>query len=136
MPAIASLIPRFSKARERDSKAPWILNIPPHLSETGKEQRRFFPTRKAAALTALQLQNRQDNFGISLVALTPVRIAEASEAFNLLEGTDLRLLDAVRTGLELYRTRTTSIPFLELFNGYIDTLEGRRHVDYVRAYRQ
>jgi integrase len=94
------------------------------LSPTGKAQRLFFPTKKAAALTALQLRNRQDNFGLSLSALSPARIAEASEAYNLLEDSGLSLLDAVRTGLSAHVARTASIPFFELFSRF---REARSH---------
>src|SRR6516165_7198830 len=105
MPPRASLNPVFLPSREH-SPSPWCLNVPPHLSPTGKAQRLFFPTKKAAALTALQLRNRQDNFGLSLSALSPARIAEASEAYNLLEDSGLSLLDAVRTGLSAHVART------------------------------
>jgi integrase len=125
----ASLSPTFNKSREAQGKAPWCLSVPPHLSPTGNRQRLFFSTKKAAALSALQLKSRQDNFGISLTELTPARIAEAAEAFNVLEGSGLGLMDAVRTGLKVYQARNASMPFVELFNQYIEA-KAHRSIEY------
>ena len=129
MPATASLTPKLIKSREQIGKAPWCLTVPPHLSSTGRQQRLFFPTKKAATLTAEQFRARQDNFGISLIAMTPARIAEAAEAFNLLEPYELGLLDVVRAGLEVHRARKASVPFVELFNQFIDA-KAHRSIEY------
>jgi len=56
------------------------------------------------------LTARRDNFGVSLSTMTPARIAEANEAYNLLEGTGLSLLDLVRTGMAVHKARTQSVP--------------------------
>ena len=103
MPRSASLTARFSKSRELAGKAAWYVLIPPHLSSSGREQRLFFPTKKAATLECEKLKARKDNFGISLTAMSPARIAEAAEAYNLLEPYGLGLLDAVREGLKVVR---------------------------------
>lgn len=137
MPAIASLTARFSKSRELAGKAPWYILIPPHLSSTGREQRLFFPTKKAAALEREKLKARKDNFGVSLTAMTPARIAEAAEAYNLLEPSGLRLLDAVRSALALHQMRTASIPFGELFTQFIEakvhrSLEYQKELGWTR----
>jgi integrase len=129
MPAVASLTPKLIKSRERIGKAPWCLTIPPHLSPTGRQQRLFYPTKKAAALESEKLKCRQDNFGISLTTLTPVRIAEAAEAYNLLESSQLSLLDAVRAGLKVHYARTASMPFGELFNRFIEA-KAHRSIEY------
>jgi hypothetical protein len=70
-------------------------------------------------LDAQRLQRRSDNFGLSLNALTPARIALASEAFNLVDPLALDLLSVIRDGLFVHEQRTASIPFLELFNLYL-----------------
>jgi integrase len=131
MPRTATLTPKLVKSREAIGKAPWCLNIPAHLSRTGQKQRLFFATRKAAALECEKLRARKDNFGVSLTAMTPARIAEAAEAYNLLEPSGLSLLDAVRAGLSVHHTRTASIPFAELFNRFIDA-KAHRSVEYRR----
>jgi integrase len=137
MPAAASLTPKLIKSRERIGKAPWCLTVPPYLSPTGRQQRLFFPSKKAAALEAEKLKCRADNFGISLTTLTPARIAEAAEAYNLLQASGLSLLDAVRAGLKVHHARAASTPFAELFNRFIDakahrSLEYRRELGWTR----
>jgi len=129
MPATASLTPKLIKSREQIGKAPWCLTVPPHLSPTGCQQRLFFPTKKAAALESENLKARKDNFGVSLTAMSPARIAEAAEAYNLLEPYCLGLLDVVRTGLDVYRARKASVPFLDLFNRFIDA-KAHRSIEY------
>jgi integrase len=135
MATTASLNPLFLKSRERVGKAAWCINVPASLSSTGKKQRLFFPTKKAAALAAMQLQNRQDNFGLSLSSMSPARIAEASEAYDLLEGTSLGLLEAIRIAKAIHATRTGSVPFLELYNRFLET-KSHCHRDYQLAHRQ
>lgn len=71
-------------------------------------------------MIAQRLQHRNDNFGLSLNALTPARIALASEAFNLVDPVGLDLLSVVRDGLSVYKQRTASISFVELYNLYLD----------------
>jgi integrase len=119
MAAKSSLEPRYSESRARSRRKAWYILIPPHLSETGKEQRPYYETKKAAMLDAQRLQHRSDNFGLSLNALTPARIALANEAFNLIDPLGLDLLTVVRDGLAVHKRRTMSVPFLELFNLYL-----------------
>lgn len=125
MARTAPLIPTLIKSRKAQDKAPWCLSIPPHLSPTGRQQRLFYATKSAASLDADKLTVRRDNFGVSLSAMTPARIAEAAEAYNLLEGTGLRLLDVVRSGMATHKARTESVPFLDLFNQFLEAKSAR-----------
>src|SRR4030095_6599028 len=104
MPAQSSLDPRYSESRARSGRKAWYILIPPHLSEMGKEQRPYYESKKAAILDAQRLQRRSDNFGLSLNALTPARIALASEAFNLVDPRGLDLGSAA-TRLRSFLTR-------------------------------
>jgi integrase len=81
-----------------------------------------------------QLKARKDNFGISLTTLTPTRIAEAAEAYNLLEGKNVSLLAVVRSYLGVEEQRSASIPFRELCTLYIESKRGRdeRHLAGMR----
>jgi hypothetical protein len=74
--------------------------VPPALSDTGKRKRKFFETKKLAEAECERLEARRDNFGVSLTAMTPARIAEASEAYKLLDPHHIGLLDAVRGFLD------------------------------------
>jgi len=97
------------------------VNVPPHLSPTDKRQELFFISKAEAAVACEQLKARKDNFGISLTALTPTKIAEAAEAYNLLESRGVSLLAAVRAYLGVEDQRSASIPFRELCALYIES---------------
>jgi integrase len=96
------------------------VDVPPHLSDTRKRKRLFFETEKAAKTECEKLKARKDNFGISLTAMTPARITEASEAYKLLEPHGIGLLDAVRGFLDTHQQRSASIPLGRLFDLYIE----------------
>jgi hypothetical protein len=113
------LEPRKSESRARLGRRAWYILIPPHLSETGKEQRPYYESKKAAMQDAQKFQRRSENFGRSLNALTPTRIALANEAFNLIDPLGLDLLSVVRDGISVHKQRTKSVPFLKLFNLYL-----------------
>lgn len=99
----ASLAPYKSTT---STNRPWCIDVPPQLSDTGKRKRKFFETKKAAEAEAERLEARRDNFGVSLTAMTPSRIAEAAECYKLLEGTPATLLDAVHGFLAIQKVKT------------------------------
>jgi integrase len=120
MPSSASLKPRKIESRIAVGKAPWCVNVPAELSDTGSRQRLFFETEREAKAKCETLKTRRENFGNSLTAMTPARIAAAAEAYNLLDPHHIGLLDAVRGFLDDHRQRTDSIPFGQLFDLYLD----------------
>jgi len=134
MPASATLKPTLRTTQRRQGRASWCINVPPHLSSTGKRQQLFFASKAEATVICEQLKARKDNFGISLTALTPAKIAEAAEAYNLLEGRNISLLTAVRAHLGIESQRSASIPFHELCTLYIESKRGRneRHLASMR----
>ena len=99
---------------------PWCVDVPANLSETGKRQRKFFATKGEAKTECETLKARRENFGVSLTAMTPARIAEAAEAYKLLDAHHLGLLDVVREYLETHKQRSASIPFGRLFDLYLE----------------
>jgi integrase len=119
MPAASSLKPRKIESRVAIGWAPWCVNVPAELSETGKRQRKFFETEKEAKAECETLKSRRDNFGVSLTAMTPTRIAEAVEAYKLLHPLSVNLLDAVRDYIRRHAERTSSRPWKEVFEEYL-----------------
>jgi integrase len=119
MSRTTTLKPTEIKSRKAKGWATWCLNVPAELSDTGKRRQLFYETKTDAQLASERLKVRKDNFGISLASMTPVRIAEASEAYKLLAGIDVSLIDAVKSYLASYKQRTASVPFLELFNEFL-----------------
>lgn len=118
MPRVATLEPSFIKGRQR----PWMLSIPPDLSETGKRQQLFFLTREETETAAEQIKTRKRNFGNSLTHLTPARINEAGEAFHLLDSAGIRvsLLSLIRESISQHQKRQASTTLEALFGSYID----------------
>jgi integrase len=105
--------------KKQAGRSQWVVNIPPHISDTGARRQVFFATKIEAQTVCNQLKVRQDNFGISLTSMTPTRIAEAAEAFNLLEGINVSLLSAVRSVVDAHNLRAASITFLALFDLFL-----------------
>ena len=98
----------------------WQLYISPTLSSTGKPQRLFYQTKRAAQTAAELFERRQRNFGCNLSQLTPARMAIAAEAFELLgDRDDVALLEVVRAGLAHENAKTASVPFGDLFDEFL-----------------
>ena len=116
----SSLEPRFLESRNA-----WVINVPAELSDTGKRRQLFYPTKMAASADVDALKARADNFGGSLTALTPRRIAEAAEAWKLLDPHRIGLLDAVRGYLDDHKQRAASIPFAKLFDLFLEAKAGK-----------
>jgi len=123
---------RTNPPTARDSRV-GRFNVPPALSPTGRRQELFFTSKVEAAVVCEQLKARRDNFGVSLNTLTPARIAEAAEAYNLLEGMNASLLTVVRDFLHAHEVRTASVTFLVLFNQFLDA-KADRNPKYLREF--
>jgi hypothetical protein len=104
---------------------PWCLNVPASISNNGKRQRLFFETKEQAESQIMSIRNRRMTFGETLEQLSPTRASEALAAYRLLEGHDVSLLDAVTGFLAVHKDRNSSIPFLELFNSFLDAKKDR-----------
>lgn len=125
MPRTSSLAPTFRKERANKGLAAWCVNIPAEISETGKRQQKFYTTQDDAKKDCAVLKIRRRNFGNSLGAMTPAKIAEASEAFKLLEPLNLGLLDAVRAHVSTVKSRSSSIKLGDAFDRFATSKEGK-----------
>jgi len=121
MPRAATLKPSELKSRKSRGLAAWCINVPEGLSETGKRRQLFFETKGEAIGECERLKARRDNFGNSLSAITPARIAEASEAYKLLDQRHAgdSLLAIVRQYLALHDLRSQSVSLATLFDEYV-----------------
>jgi integrase len=129
MAKVATLRPLKLKSRGK-----WVLNVPPELSDTGKRRQLLFTTEAAAKVESEKLKARKDNFGISLTTMTPARIAEAAEAYKLLDPIGVGLLDAVRDYVAGHKRRKESISFEALFNLFLEA-KADRNPAYLRELR-
>lgn len=114
----ACLEPKFVQSRKSRGHAPWRVDTPPELSPNGKRVRSFFKTKPKALGYCEKLRAARDNFGTSLASLTPSRIATAAEAFKLLDGHGIDLLDAVRSHIALHTQRIASVTLGDAFDAF------------------
>jgi len=120
MARTSTLKPREVRSRKKQGLHPWCLNIPPELSETGKRQRLFFALKKDADAEAERLKVRKDNHGAELTAMLPAaRVAEAAEAYKLLEPFGVSLLDAVRAHIGIIKTRSKRVTLGDAFDSFM-----------------
>jgi hypothetical protein len=131
----AALKPILRKDRAKGGLASWVVNIPGALSDTGRRRQLFFQTKAEAQTACEQLKARKDNFGTSLTALTPARIAESAEAFKLLDPLKISLLDAVRAHIALVKARSKSVTFGGAFD-YFAGLKENKSAKYRQEIRQ
>jgi integrase len=114
-----SIKPKLRKERVKKGLAAWCVNVPPALGEDHKRQQLFFATKAEASFECERIKTRKANFGVSLNSMSPSRIAEAAEAYKLLDASNIKLLDAARGFLEAHKQKSASIPFGELFDLYL-----------------
>jgi integrase len=119
------LKPAFRPERGKKGLGAWCVNVPKYLSDTGRRRQLFYETEAQAKAVCQQYKARKANFGLSLNILSPLRIAEAAEAYERLQPYNIELLDAVNSYIEAHKQRIASISFLDLCNLYIDSRHDR-----------
>src|SRR5207253_2389810 len=121
MPKEARLKPAFRKSRAEKGQSPWMLSIPPDLSDNGKRIQKFFPTKREAETAAEVIRTRRDNFGNSLASMSPEKIAQAAEAFGIIEEKlpSLTLLQIIKERVLIESKRVKSLAFGKAFDQYI-----------------
>lgn len=120
MPRTSKFEPTELPSRKAQGLAAWVVNVPAHLSETGRRQQLFFNTKKLADIECARIKAKKDRFGLSLMNLSQEQLRQATAAFKLLdpiEGVDL--LHAVNTFIAGHRQRTASISFKDLFEQFL-----------------
>jgi len=121
--------------RKDDTRAtsPWWIDIPPRYSDTGKRQKRFFPTQEKAKGELQRLKARVEKHGTGSKVLTPATEENAARAVELLKSEglgDAQLAGIVREYIERKREREKSVTLLECWNSYVQQkqAEGKRPV--------
>lgn len=114
----ADLIPVLDSTRKT---SPWLLSIPPKLSETGKRQRRFFTTKALAEGEAQAIKIRKANYGMAARLMSPSDEQQAAAAIRLLkdEGLKVQLAEVVGDYIERHRQRVASVTLDHCWNAYI-----------------
>jgi len=115
MPKRPSLDPKPTTKQN----APWVVNLPPAQSTTGRRERRYFDTQKAANQFSKQQRIRLENYGTASTLLPPGKIEEAQAAFERLKPLGASLLVAVDHYLQWRREREATVTFKELFEKFM-----------------
>lgn len=135
---------RFS-VRKDDTRAtsPWWVDIPARYSETGRRQKRFFPSKELAKGEVQRLKARVEKHGTGSKLLGPATEENAARAVELLKAEgleDAQLAGIVREYIERKREREKSVTLLECWNSYIDEKEkeGKRraHIKNLKRTRK
>jgi integrase len=118
------LEPSIRKRTDR-KKRPWLLDLPPSLSETGARQRLHF-TRKTEAERELSKRLRdKEKHGKNAEHIRPSLVAEAQEAAALLAPWNVSLLAAVKHYVAQRKREATSKPVREAWADYERLKENR-----------
>lgn len=79
------------------ARSPWLVVLPSRISSTGKRQYKRFATRAAAQAFCAAVRTKVRTDGEQPLAVVAARVAsDATAALQLLEGTGVSLLEAVR----------------------------------------
>jgi integrase len=125
MPKVAKFKPSFSHSRSKQGILPWCVNVPAALSSTGKRQQLFFSSKLEARAQCDLLRARRSDFGESLNLMTPARIAQAAEAYKLLDPLAINLLDVVRLHVASVAARTASVTLGQAFDRFLESKASR-----------
>lgn len=95
----------------------WRVNVPPHLSESGNRERKFFTKKtQAEAWVAAQVARLRNDGTIGESLLSPAQRDIAAKAFRLLpQGEESLLIKAVQDFMSERARKNRSKPFIEAF---------------------
>ena len=89
-------MPKAPSFRVSNTKSGWRVNVPASISDTGKDQRRFFPSRQKASDFASDLRKNHGNHGRGFSVLPPRVADDALMAWRILEPLGITLTQAAR----------------------------------------
>jgi len=121
MPRRASLEPK----RTTKPHAPWVVNLPAALSNTGRRERHYFSEKKIADQFCRQQKVRLENYGSASTYLPAGKVEEAQAAFDRLKGTGISLTEAIEEVLRVRQNRQQSITFKEMFERFMEAKKTR-----------
>ena len=112
---------------------PWLVDIPPLYSESGKRERRFYATSREAESERSRLKRLREDHGSNVRSLSPSIVDEAALAVRILEPTGISLSQAARQCLDLWTQRQKSKTFAEIWE---NEREGRASEKLAERSRQ
>jgi integrase len=111
---------RHTKFEPVETENGWRLNVPPKYSETGKRERHYYKTQKAALEAKKAFKKKLETFGAQARAIKPSLAENAHAAEKLLSGTGVTLLEAVNFYLEAKKRETASKTVSEAIHQWME----------------
>lgn len=127
-------MPRTPSFKVKETSKGWLFHVPASISDTGKLQRRYFPTRDAAVKEAKKIRGEYRANGEQASVLPPRVADDAVAALRLLEGTGANLLAAAQAFREAWDARNASALFGEAVAQYLDSRADLRE-STLKSYR-
>jgi hypothetical protein len=104
----------------------WQVNVPVTVSDTGKRERHFFPTRDKAKEYAQNLRAKFLEHGGNAAAIKPSLAEDATRAAVLLEPWGASLVQAARAYVDARELEAASVPLSVATAAWILTCEHLR----------
>jgi integrase len=127
-------MPRTPTFKVKNTPQGWCLNVPASLSDTGKQQRRYFPTRASAQEFAARLRGDYKKHGEGASVLPPRVAGDAAAAWKLLEPFGRTLLEAARHLVEKIESEESSVNVKEFTESFL-TAKGELSDTHASKYR-
>ncbi|MCH7226871.1 hypothetical protein [Haloferula sp. A504] len=112
---------RFSP--HKITRGKWVVNIPPAYSDSGRRERHFYKSRKAAEEAAAKLREEKETFGEQARAISPTLADQAHAAAKLLAPYDVSLLDVVQRFVAAEQEMRSSTKVAEAVDAFAKTKE-------------
>ncbi|MBC2601772.1 tyrosine-type recombinase/integrase [Puniceicoccus vermicola] len=117
-PKARPLTPVFDQSKGR-----WRISIPAAKSPTGKRQRLFFDTKRAADVEAGRIKGMADQWGTAGRKIKASLAEDAARASEILEPYGVTLTEVALEYSERENIRNASMPMRDLWKRYEDHLE-------------
>lgn len=136
MPAQAKLKVRKVEGELRNK--PWMLYVPPYLSETGLRQKLYFASKQEAEQKATEFKVEKKRQTQAIHNLNEFDARQAQAMFRLLEnsGLDIPALEVFKKGIESFTIQTKSRTFEDLVTEYVSKKSHLkpRYIQDIRSY--
>jgi integrase len=125
--------PQIKPVKVKGRPKPWMISIPPALSQSGNRERKFFESKEAAEAEADRITNRHRTHGEMIDRISADQLRDALRAYELLDesGVVATLPAIVEEHIRNHKARTASVTFLALFNEFLQVKQDR-NPQYIR----
>lgn len=128
-------MPRIPTFKVKNTSKGWLLNVPATISDTGAQQRRYYPTRALALEEASRLRADFVENGQRASVLPPRVAGDAAAAWAILEKKGVTLLEAARFYAAYIDARDASVSIEEMLDAF-SLAKGDLSDSQVNHYRQ